>query len=90
MDFDALLLWGPIYNRPFLRCLHGHALCLWRLGKLADAQQVFARILALNPPDNQGVRFLLEDVRLGRSWAKACGGAEGMAAVEQGDQRYLN
>ncbi len=66
--FDGLLVWGRIYNRPFLRCLHGYGLCLWRLGKLAEARQVFERILSLNPNDNQGVRFCWEDVRHGRSW----------------------
>jgi len=66
--FDGLLVWGSIYNRPFLRCLHGYGLCLWRLGKLAEAQPVFERILSLNPNDNQGVRFCWEDVRNGRSW----------------------
>lgn len=66
--FDGLLVWGRIYNRPFLRCLHGYGLCLWRLGRLAEAQQVFERILSLNPNDNQGVRFCWEDARNGRSW----------------------
>jgi tetratricopeptide (TPR) repeat protein len=51
---DGVLLWGYLYNRPYLRCLHGYGLCLWRLGKLAEAQQVFERILSLNPNDNQG------------------------------------
>ena len=67
-DFDGVLVWGRIYNRPFLRCLHGYGLCLWRLGKLAEAQQVFERILSLNPNDNQGVRFCWDEVRHGRSW----------------------
>jgi hypothetical protein len=66
--FDGALLWGPIYNRPFLRCLHGYGLCLWRLGRLAEAELVFERILALSPNDNQGVRFCWHDVRCGRSW----------------------
>ena len=66
--FDGVLVWGRIYNRPFLRCLHGYGLCLWRLGKLDEAQTVFERILSLNPNDNQGVRACLYDVRHGRSW----------------------
>ena len=66
--FDGVLVWGHIYNRPFLRCLRGYGLCLWRLGRLAEAQQVFERILSLNPNDNQGVRFCWEDIRHGRSW----------------------
>jgi tetratricopeptide (TPR) repeat protein len=66
--FDGLLVWGRIFNRPFLRCLHGYALCLWRLGRFAEAERVFERILSLNPNDNQGVRFCLDDVRNGRTW----------------------
>ncbi len=67
-DFDGVLLWGHIYNRPFLRCLHGHALCLWRLGQLREAQQAFEHLLSLNPNDNQGARFCWDDVRHGRGW----------------------
>lgn len=66
--FNGILPWGPIYNRPFLRCLHGYGLCLWRLGRLAEAEMVFERILSLNPNDNQGARFCWADVRQGRSW----------------------
>ncbi len=66
--FDGLLVWGRLYNRAFLRCLHGYGLCLWRLGRTSEAQQVFERILALNPNDNQGVRFCWYDLRKGRTW----------------------
>jgi hypothetical protein len=31
-------------------------------------RQVFDRMLWLNPSDNQGVRFLIEDVRVGEAW----------------------
>jgi len=67
-DFDGLLTWGRIYNRPFLRCLHGYGLCLWRSKDFAGAQRVFERILSLNPTDNQGVRACWQDVREGRAW----------------------
>jgi len=67
-NFNGLLVWGRLYNRAFLRCLHGYGLCLWRLGRLDEAQQVFERILALNPSDHQGVRFCWYDLRQGRSW----------------------
>jgi tetratricopeptide (TPR) repeat protein len=66
--FDGALLWGQLYNRPFLRCLQGHGLCLWRLGRLAEAQAAFERVLSLNPNDSQGVRFCWNDVRRGRSF----------------------
>ena len=59
---------GLIDNRPYLRCMKGVGLCLWRLGRFEEAERVFARMLWLNPPDNQGVRFLVGDVRAGRRW----------------------
>ncbi len=71
--FDGLLVWGRIYNRPFLRCLHGYGLCVWRLGRLPEAERVFERILSLNPNDNQGVRFCWNAVRHGRSWEEIGG-----------------
>ena len=33
-EFDGILLSRMIDNRPFLRCLHGYGLCLWRAGDL--------------------------------------------------------
>lgn len=69
--FDGVLPWSSLYNRPFLRCLHGSALCLWRLGRTDEAIQVFERILALNPNDNQGARFCWYDARQGKTWEQA-------------------
>ena len=62
-DFDGVLLWRMIDNRPFLRRLHGCGLYLWRAGDFDGAQRVFQRMLWLNPPDNQGARFLIADVQ---------------------------
>ncbi|HRZ34881.1 MAG TPA: hypothetical protein P5534_00785 [Candidatus Paceibacterota bacterium] len=67
-DFDDLLPWGYINNRPFLRCMKGFGLCLWRLNRFAEAEHVFDRMLGLNPDDNQGVRFLIDDVRAHEPW----------------------
>ncbi len=67
-DFDGLLPWGLIDNRPFLRCMHGFCLCLWRLGQFEEAERVFDRMLWLNPSDNQGARFLIDEVRERRAW----------------------
>lgn len=66
--FSGLLPWGCVDNRPFLRCLHGKGLILWRLGRLKEAEQVFERMLWLNPADNQGAGFCWLDVKAGRSW----------------------
>lgn len=47
--FEGVLPWGLTDNRPFLRCLHGRGLALWRLGRAAEAFAVFQRMLWLNP-----------------------------------------
>ena len=67
-DFNGVLPWGWIDNRPFLRCMYGFGLCLWRLGRFEEAARIFDRILWLNPSDNQGVRFLIDDVRAKVTW----------------------
>jgi tetratricopeptide (TPR) repeat protein len=67
-DFSGVLPWGLIDNRPFLRCLHGYGLCLWRLGRFQEAEHVFDELLWLSPSDNLGVRFLLSSVRARKKW----------------------
>jgi tetratricopeptide (TPR) repeat protein len=66
--FDGVLPWGRIDNRPFLRCLKGQGLTLWRARRFDEARAVFERMLWLNPTDNQGVRFVLDEVRAGAPW----------------------
>lgn len=67
-NFEGVLPWGHINNRPFLRCMHGYGLCLWRLKRPREAEETFERMLWLNPSDNQGVRFSIAAVRAGKSW----------------------
>jgi hypothetical protein len=66
--FTGVLPWGFIDNRPWLRCLHGVGLCLWRLGRTSAAAEVFTQMLWLNPGDNQGARFNLRHIELGYEW----------------------
>jgi tetratricopeptide (TPR) repeat protein len=66
--FGGALPWGHVDNRPFLRCLNGYGLCLWRLGRSSEAAGVLERMLWLNPSDNQGARLLLPEVRVGQRW----------------------
>ncbi|MBM3789771.1 MAG: cytoplasmic protein, partial [Acidobacteria bacterium] len=68
--FGGVLPWGLIDNRPFLRCMKGLGLCLWRLGRFEEAERIFDGMLWLNPSDNQGVRFLTDDVRERKGWRK--------------------
>ena len=67
-SFDGLLPWGWVDNRPFLRCMHGFGLCLWRLGRFEEAGCIFDRMLWLNPSDNQDVRILIDDIHAKISW----------------------
>lgn len=67
-DFDGLLPWGCIDNRPFLRCLHGYGLCCWRLGRFEEAGRIFDRMLWLNPSDNQGARMLIGPLQRRAPW----------------------
>ncbi len=66
--FDDYLPWGFLDNRPYLRCLHGYGLSLWRAGRLEEARAVLERNLRYNPNDNQGIRFLLPFLRKGTPW----------------------
>jgi tetratricopeptide (TPR) repeat protein len=66
--FRDALPWGLIDNRPYLRCLHGKGLALWRLGRMQDAAAIFQRLLWLNPSDHQGARFCLAAVEAGQAW----------------------
>lgn len=66
--FDGVLPWGWIDNRPFMRCLHGYGLCLWRMGRFEEAEAAFTALLWLNPGDNQGAREIVETARARVSW----------------------
>ncbi len=66
--FIGVLPWGLVDNRPFLRCMHGYGLCLWRLGRFDAAESIFQKMFWLNPSDNQGVRFLIGQVKAKTAW----------------------
>jgi hypothetical protein len=66
--FDGVLPWGLIDNRPFMRCMDGYGIALWRLRKFREAEEIFRQMLMLNPPDNQGVRFLIDKVAKKELW----------------------
>lgn len=61
-DFRGLLPWGIVENRAYLRCLHGYALALWKLGRFDHAAEAMRRLLRINPTDNQGARFCLPEI----------------------------
>ena len=72
--FESFIEWGHLENRPFLRAAHGVALCQLKLGRSADGVTTLERMLAWNPDDHQGVRYVLgsEYLRAGqedRAWS---------------------
>ncbi|MCX4247124.1 tetratricopeptide repeat protein [Paraliomyxa miuraensis] len=68
--FDGVLAWGLVDNRPFLRCMQGLGLCLWRLRRWEEAERVLERMLWLNPSDNQGIRLILPEVQARETWVE--------------------
>lgn len=63
-DFEGKVEWGSLENRPFLRAAHGVVLCYLRLGQRLQAIALMDKMLAWNPNDNQGIRFIIGSVYL--------------------------
>jgi tetratricopeptide (TPR) repeat protein len=58
------MFWGVVETRPYMRALQGVAVLSWLLGDRARAIDIYRRMLALNPNDNQGVRYSLSNCLL--------------------------
>lgn len=61
--FKGQIPWLEVDNRPFLRIAHGRLLCLMHEGNGRAAQALANKLLRWNPMDNQGVRFLMGDIK---------------------------
>lgn len=57
--FNGRIEWGHLDNRPYLRAMHIALLSYMRLRRHRDAVVLIELMLARNPNDNQGVRYLL-------------------------------
>lgn len=57
--FAGHIEWGHLDNRPYLRAMHVALLSYMRLRRHKDAVTLIELMLAKNPNDNQGVRYLL-------------------------------
>lgn len=64
LEEDAGMFWGLIETRPYMRALHGLAATLQESGEIEEAIELYGEMLALNPNDNQGARYLLMDCLL--------------------------
>lgn len=58
-SFSGIIEWGYVENRPYLRALQGAMLAYVRLRRHKDAVTLINKMLAYNPNDNQGSRYLL-------------------------------
>ena len=56
-SFQGVLSWRDIDNRPFLRCLHGYSLCLWKLERFVKSVEAFRRILYVESDGRDGHQF---------------------------------
>jgi len=56
--------WIDRETRPYLRALYGRAMTQWHLGRYAPAAATLADLLAMNPKDHQGARFLIPMLHL--------------------------
>lgn len=59
--------WGVLETRPYMRARAGLAITLWRIGDREGAIEHYRALLALNPGDNQGIRYLLASALLTRN-----------------------
>lgn len=69
-DFDEVVGWGWVDNRPFLRCLHGLALSAWRLERHDEAEELCWALRWLNPGDHLVVAELLPKITARQSWTR--------------------
>lgn len=67
-DFDGVLPWGFVENRPFLRCLYGLSRALLRCDRCEDAVAALRRLLRLDPTDPLGAVARLAAIQAGKTW----------------------
>lgn len=58
--------WGLIETRPYMRAKAGLADCFYAKDEVDKAIEIYEEMLELNPNDNQGVRYLLSTLLLGK------------------------
>ncbi len=66
-DFDGVLPWGIVENRPFLRCLHGLSRALLCCERREDAAAALRRLLLLDPIDPLGAGATLVAIEAGKT-----------------------
>lgn len=69
--FNGVLPRGYIDNRPFLRCLHGLALCAWRQRRWDVAATMFEAKVWLDPSGSLDALVCLDEVRGRQRWTRS-------------------
>ncbi len=69
--FAGVLSWGMVDNRPFLRCLHGLALCAWRQRRWDEAEAMFTARVWLDPSGPIDALACLDPVRARTRWTRS-------------------
>jgi len=70
VGFDGVLPRGYIDNRPFLRSLHGLALCAWRQRRWDEAGTMFTARVWLDPSASLDALVCLDQVRARQRWTR--------------------
>jgi hypothetical protein len=60
IDSD-LCWWGDIDTRPYMRAVQALGLALQEAGCADQSRACFDRLLTMNPNDDQGIRYLIDD-----------------------------
>ena len=60
---DEMTWWGFAGTRPYMRAIHALADTLIESGAENEARACYERLLAMNPNDNQGIRYVVEGLQ---------------------------
>lgn len=63
---EKVYFWGMLETRPYMRAKAGLADCFYAKKEVDKAIEIYEEMLELNPNDNQGIRYLLSTLLLGK------------------------
>ena len=59
---DEMTWWGFPGTRPYMRAIQALGQALMESGATTEARACYERLLAMNPNDNQGIRYVIEEL----------------------------
>jgi tetratricopeptide (TPR) repeat protein len=78
--------WGTVSTRPYMRAVQHLGELLVEVGRSEEAAAIFARMLELNPTDNQGMRYPLLGLHLA---ARDHARADQLMSRFPGEEKFL-